>query len=654
MKAFIGRSFDEKDKGLVNTIVEFIESHDIDCGDAKSAKSRKVEDKIRGLISECDIFIGVFTRNEPICKKKKKTKWYCKPRNENTIYTTSNWVIQESGFALGTDRHLILLKENGVCELPKLQGNLEYIPFNRSNLQEPFLKISQMISDMKTQASGGAIEKSSGELTIPDETKPEEQEGQPKEKIKDEKKEVLGKVYSALWRDEDYIEAQRILDDEAQALLDEDDKAATCAIILRCSRPLGNVNTFEKLQELVQENKDNPRVIKQLGHSYKEIGEFKKAKEQFIIAAEKYDVNDAEKKSGLVNAHVQAAWCLADDDDLNDALILLKKLLSNPDFQDSKAQIFKGMAEISKKKDDIERFFIYAEAALDVDPCDADIRATLAYAYSENKCEKLSLLHYKKVTDTTINRIALNNLGSQYGVLKLSYKCVQSYYKSVDQKETLAMANLAQKYLNEGFIKDARELVDRANKLSNEGVKVDYRVGRAQERINNLTEEESKKEKVILAEAEKERNFRVDYSKAFCSDRTVAKSDIEGVWETPWGNLKLAFDDTAGSFRMSGTKQMEIGQFAALLTPSQPKLEKQFKNQTIEITGTIEYMSGKYSITVKDEENTTLLTGGNIHEATAYMVISESCNCIEIMEKTSNNKTEYKQWKKHEEKIKEE
>ena len=60
-------------------------------------------------------------------------------------------------------------------------------------------------------------------------------------------------------------------------------------------------------------------------------------------------------------------------------------------------------------------------------------------------------------------------------------------------------------------------------------------------------------------------------------------------------------------------------------------------------------MSGKYSITVKDEESTTFLTSGKIHEATAYMAISESCSCIEIMEKTSDNKTEYKQWKKHEE-----
>ena len=133
MKAFIGRSFKDEDATLIRQIVEIIESHDIECIDAKPAKSMPVDEKITELIEDCEIFVGIFTRDAPICKEEKKTKWYCKPRNENTIYTTSNWVIQESGFALGKDRELILLIENGVCDLPKLQGNFEYISFDRSS-----------------------------------------------------------------------------------------------------------------------------------------------------------------------------------------------------------------------------------------------------------------------------------------------------------------------------------------------------------------------------------------------------------------------------------------------------------------------------------------------------------------------------------------
>lgn len=651
MKAFIGCSFDEKDKDLVNTIVEFIKSQDIECIDAKPAKSKTVDEKIIELIEDCEIFVGIFTCGESLCQIQKGTKWFCKPHNKDTIYTTSNWVIQESGFALGKDRKLILLKENNVCELPKLQGNFEYISFDRRSLEKPFLQISQMISGMKVQASGGVTEKSSRELTSPDEAKLEEQEGQPKKGIQDKKKEVFNKVYTALLRDGDYIKAQKILDDEAEALLDEEDKAPTRANILRLS--LGDKNAFEKLQKLVQENKDDPRVIKQLAHRYKEMREFKKAKDQFLLAAEKYDVNDSDKKSGLIEAYVQAAWCLADDDDLNGALAMLQKLLSNPDFQDSKAQILTSMAEICKKND-TERFFIYAESALDIDPVNTSLRFDLAYAYSNENNEKLALLHYKKLTEIIEHSTGQNNIGVSYNLLKLKCKSIESHFRAAEMKNTLAMGNLAHAYVDAGFIDDAQTQIDKANKLSIDGIRPNPRVGYAQHKIKTLVEEENKKESSILLEAEKERKFRVDYSKAFCSDRTVAKSNIEGVWETPWGNLKLAFDDTAGSFRMSGIKQVEIGQLAALLTPSQPKLEKQFKNQTIEITGTIEQMSGKYSITVQDKESTTLLTGGKIHEATAYMVISESCNCIEIMEKTSDNKTEYKQWKKHEERIKEE
>ena len=59
--------------------------------------------------------------------------------------------------------------------------------------------------------------------------------------------------------------------------------------------------------------------------------------------------------------------------------------------------------------------------------------------------------------------MALNNLGVQYETLKMPGKCVESYYKSADHKETLAMANLAQKYLDQGFVNNAKELIDKAN-----------------------------------------------------------------------------------------------------------------------------------------------------------------------------------------------
>ncbi len=652
MKAFIGRSFKDEDAGLIRQIADFIESQGIDCGDAKSAKSRKVEEKIRGLISECDIFIGVFTRNEPICKEEKKTKWYCKPRNKNTIFTTSNWVIQESGFALGKDKELILLIENGVYELPKLQGNFEYISFDKSSIEKTFLQINQMISDIKAKISGGATERSIGELTSPDEGKPEEQEGKPKKEIQDKKEEVLNRVYAALWRDESYIEAQKIFNDEAEALLDEEDKAPTRAIILRLSQPLGDTSAFEKLQKLVQENEDNPRVIKQLAHRYKGMGEFKKAEEQFLLASEKYDVNDAEKKPGFVDAHVQAAWCLAYDDDYNSSIAMLKKLLFDSKFQEQRDKLFEAMAKISKEKDQTENFLVYAEAALDANPSNTDLRFDIAYVYFNNNNNKLALLHYKKLTDTIKHRVGQNNMGVACGALKLKSKAVSCYFKAAKEKYALPMSNLAYLYIDEGFTDDAQKLINEANKLASEGITVNSRVGSAQQKLDTLLDDETKKEKDILLNAEKERKFRVDYSKAFCSESTITQNNIEGIWETQWGNFELKFDENVHSFSMEGNVRIEdtLASIASLISGNQ-KQEKEFKNRNVRITGTIENMSGMCSIEVEDKKGSTILTGEKVHETTDYMIINEDCNCIEIMEKTKDNKTEFKQWKKHEENV---
>ena len=57
-------------------------------------------------------------------------------------------------------------------------------------------------------------------------------------------------------------------------------------------------------------------------------------------------------------------------------------------------------------------------------------------------------------------------------------------------------------------------------------------------------------------------------------------------------------------------------------------------------------MCGKYSIQSSGTAGTTLLTGYTPNEATGYMVMNESCDCIEIMEETKDGKTQFEQWKK--------
>jgi tetratricopeptide (TPR) repeat protein len=648
MKAFVGRSFDKKDEQVITKVTDFIKSLDIECVDAKPAKPKTVEEKITELIKGCDIFVGIFNCDRIICQEAKKVKLYCKPKNKTTIYTTSNWVIQESGFALGSNKYLILLKEDGVCELPELQGNLEYIPFDRNHLEESFLKISQMISDIKTKASGGVTEKSTEGLSKPEEPKSEEHKEPKKEEIKDEKERVLNKVNEALWGEKDYSKAQKIFDEEVEASLDEDDRIPLRAFILRVSHSLGDKSAFDKLEKLALENQDKPRVIKQLAYRYKTIGEFKKAKEQFLLAAEKYDINNADKRGGLIEAYIQAAWCLAYEDDLNAAIELIRKLLSNSNFHEYYAEIFEAMARISKNKGDIENFLVYAEAALDSEPVNAQLRFDIAYAYSGNNNEKLALLHYKKLTDTTKHGAGLNNMGVSYERLELKGKSIRSYLKASEEKQTISMGNLAHAYVDAGFVDDAQNQIDKANKLSNEGIQVNPRVGDAQHKITTLLAEENKKEEGILLETRKESQYRIKYSNALCSDAKIAKSQIEGTWQTSWGNLRLDFDEKSNNFQINEQIKVEDPLLSAILSSKTGEGAKYYKDRLININGQINNLSGRYKIQVSEKKGTTLATEDtNIYEADGYLVINEDCDYIETMEKTKDGKTKFEQWRKN-------
>ena len=149
MKAFIGHSFASEDKALVGRIAEFIESADITCVNAKRTASEPVSEKVREAIGKCEIFVGLFTRSEQIAAD---GRWiFLRPREKNRRYTTSNWVVQESGFAIACNKQLILLFEKGVDKLPMLQGDIEYIPFERDSINDTLTSLNQNDHEYKSK-----------------------------------------------------------------------------------------------------------------------------------------------------------------------------------------------------------------------------------------------------------------------------------------------------------------------------------------------------------------------------------------------------------------------------------------------------------------------------------------------------------------------
>ncbi len=144
MKAFIGHSFNIKNAELIQDLKEFIESEGIECISGEEAQNIPISQKVKQRIVECDLFIGIFTREKAIDSNPKE-------------YTTSGWVMQEAGFAIGQNKNLIFLVENGIRKFPELQGDLEIIYFNRESLNKAYIKLSQMLKSVKNQNNSNKI-----------------------------------------------------------------------------------------------------------------------------------------------------------------------------------------------------------------------------------------------------------------------------------------------------------------------------------------------------------------------------------------------------------------------------------------------------------------------------------------------------------------
>ncbi len=566
LKAFVGHSFDEKDQGLVQSFLSYFDSlkdtTGLEWDHAEKAEPKELSRKVREKMENKDLFIGIFTKKDNSIepdKLKGIRKYYLGSKADNFRWGSSEWIIQESGYALAKGMELILLKEKDVYITAGLQGDIEFIPFARENPDACFKKINEMIGSMiGSKKSKGAYSEKQESTEDLEKREIERQEEEVKQEIKEKKQDAFDKLANAIFNEKDYVKAQKIYEEELATTLLDDEKEPWRAIVLKYSHGLGDKEAFSKLEKLAEENKYNPEVVWQLAVRYKEMREFKKAKEKYLQISTLYDPKQEDDRKGIVNCYKQASLCLAYDGKYDEAIELQSELLFQESLKEYKVRVLAGLATIAKTSDDSEKFCIYAEGSLNLDSSDSDLRFDLAYRYSQTGHVKLSLLHYKKLTDTIKSLAGLNNLGVAYETLGLSAKSIRSYSDAAELNHTLAMANIAQRYLDGGFVEDAKSQIRTANDLSKEGIEIHGNIGLAKNRLDKILEDEEEKEKQLLIEAEKEREFRTKYSEAYYFGKSIVKDKFEGIWKTPLGNLELIFDEKQCTFAIEKTIEEKV------------------------------------------------------------------------------------------------
>jgi hypothetical protein len=130
--AFVGHSFSNPDAPVVSAVTATLKCLGIDVLTGEKPKSDTVSEKVKRRIEQQNMFVGLFTRRDKIARKSE--------------YSTSTWVIDEKAYALARGKKLILLKEEGVASIGGIQGDYEYIQFDRHELHELVIKLFQLFN----------------------------------------------------------------------------------------------------------------------------------------------------------------------------------------------------------------------------------------------------------------------------------------------------------------------------------------------------------------------------------------------------------------------------------------------------------------------------------------------------------------------------
>ena len=642
LKAFVGHSFAPDDHSVVDAFIKyFTQLRAMDIGftweSAEPAEPKDLADKVMNLIKDKNVFIGICTRKEAAIEplhlaKSKFRKGVLNGPEERFSWKTSDWVIQEIGLAIGRGMDLILLIERGLRPPGGLQGNLEYIQFDRSAPEKSFGKLLEMIQALRPKVKPASMPET--ETRVASEEKATVEDKQDAWWLEPKPDWNKDRYESALFRVilKENSEGERKIKEaffasaEGQAA-DNQQRWEALAEHLRIR--FGTGGKLGALEELAKNNPDNGDVHRYLGLGYEEYEEYDKAAQCFLESAGKTD--DRRKQLGRHGEATIALMRAGRPDSARKAIKNMKALvLKVPDGELVLLETFRKMADFYKDKD---LLFGVLERILQFHPDDFEARFSLALNYSEAAQNELSLLHYLKISYQNRGSGTWNNLGVQFELCNLSSKCVDAYRKAEEGGETLAMSNLAQKFISSGFLREADEVCKRAMKIEDFHQNVSHAVSR----IKAIPDEESKKELELVDKARPISEFYRDYGRA------VVQEDISehvGRWDGPDCELEVTIRENVfsatGNYEVprSGLRLHEALLGLSAPPPTMVQYRVRYTGKITGHAGHIEIIKEEIS---KPSFTSTILTGTD-NRKKAIIVVSETLKEIRIAEKDSSNK----------------
>ncbi len=117
MKIFLGFSFRNEDKDIVEQVGQLITSHLVQVETGERLGGEQLTPTVQERIQHCEALVAVLTRRDP----KQDGKW-----------TTHQWVLDEMGYARANGKKAIALVEQGV-DIGGMYQSHELIPLDKAN-----------------------------------------------------------------------------------------------------------------------------------------------------------------------------------------------------------------------------------------------------------------------------------------------------------------------------------------------------------------------------------------------------------------------------------------------------------------------------------------------------------------------------------------
>lgn len=642
IRAFVGHSFTEDDAEVVGKFLKYFEqlsrSHPrFSWEHAEAAEPKVLAEKVMALLSDKNALIAICTKRERVIEDGSLNKMplrsgFLKAREDAFSWKTSDWIIQEIGLAKGKDLDLILLVERDVRQPGGLQGNVEYIPFDRTSPEKSFGKILEMITALSPKPSSPSV-------TSPDTSSvPTEGEKGPEAAVDDKWRTPQPEwkrldYESALWRmviredtagitaiDQAYLETE----DAAHG----DNRGSWEAYGEWVRLTFGKGGSLEKLKELAVAHPHSCETLEYLARGFARYQDYANAASTFEAAAR--ETTDGSEVLRLMG-RAAVAYARAEMPTAASATVSQMKTRVEASGN-GELQLLKVLRELAEIAKEDEATVAVMERIVEIDPSDTDTRFSLAYKHADFGNDDLALFHYLRIPYQERSAGAWNNLGVAFDRFSLPAKSVDAYRKAEEMGETLAMSNLAQKFISAGFLPEAKKQCESALAIQ------DYHknIGHALARLTELPDEETKKESELLDKAKPKSNFYRLFGRAATRREP---NEITGSWAGPDCVLNVRLLGTAfeavGSYERpanalyAGLGLMGLSGGVATSGGSRPS------RLQVKYSGTLRGQAIEAHVTRTPEDASlavTSLLGSKEDETKVLMVLTDDGNELRVME----------------------